>query len=210
VNLLFDAHTAPADTLDWLACWFDLALEPQWDEARRRFLIANADRFFRIRGTSRGMQATLRLYLDCDIGEEIFEPPVNGMSSGRVRVVERFLTRSTSTALVERTEVQSTAHRFDVMVPHDLTTDQLAMVDRLVKLNRPAHTLFEVQSYWAYFRVGLARVGLDTQLGESARFAETVLGETDLPDGYLPSRYPLDVTDRVVVGRDRLGDFGSL
>ena len=47
-HLILDSRTAPAADLPWLACWFGLALDPQWDETRRRFLIRHVDRFYRL------------------------------------------------------------------------------------------------------------------------------------------------------------------
>ncbi len=63
-SLLLDARTVPAADLCWLACWFGLVLDPQWNEAQRRFLVGNVDRFYRWRGTPAGLLATLRTYLD--------------------------------------------------------------------------------------------------------------------------------------------------
>lgn len=103
------------------------------------------------------------------------------------------------------------AHRFTVLVPTDLRTDrtyqerQLQAVQRIVELAKPAHTNFEVKPYWAHFRVGEARLGLDTLLDIDSRFVALVLGQGYLADAYLAPTYPWDVRDRIVVGRDDLG-----
>ena len=84
------------------------------------------------------------------------------------------------------------------------------MVSRIVQLEKPAHTAFEVRSYWDYFRVGEARLGIDTELGEDARFVAIVLGQDTLADGFLADPPPMDATDRLVLDREPLGALPPL
>ena len=218
---LFDPRIAPPETLDWLGCWLGVVLDPLWDEAKRRFFIRHADRIYRQRGTVAGVVVALRMYLDAQVDEGIFDPAC--WATGRVRLVERFRTRDMGGMVygdptggapalrpVTYADVVASAHRFTVMLPHDLSEEDLLMVERLVGLEKPAHTAFELKQYWALFRVGEARLGLDTQLGAGSRFVPVELGRTYLADGYLAAAYPFDVDDRIVVARDRLGDMPAL
>lgn len=95
-QVLFDPASTPAEALDWLARWFGLALDPAWDEDRRRLLLRHAMRFLALRGTARGLQAALRLALDECVDDEIFlaagDRPRRPDS---VRIIERFRTRRT-------------------------------------------------------------------------------------------------------------------
>jgi hypothetical protein len=84
------------------------------------------------------------------------------------------------------------------------------MVSRIVDLEKPAHTNYEVRRYWDYFRVGEARLGFDTILGQDARFLPMVLGQSALLDGYLAYPPPANAPDRVVLDRDRLGTMPAL
>lgn len=95
---LFDPRTAPAETLDWLADWFDVALDPAWDEARRRLFIHWAVRFFAIRGTIRGVETALALAFDRCVDEKLFTGD-QAQRSG-IRIVESFLTRRLSSLAV--------------------------------------------------------------------------------------------------------------
>lgn len=103
------------------------------------------------------------------------------------------------------------AHRFSVLVPIDLRSDmadqerRLQWVQRIVDLEKPAHTNFEVKPYWAHFRVGEVRLGLDTILDVDSRFVALVLGRGYLAESYLAPSHPWDVRDRTVAGRDHIG-----
>ena len=91
---LFDTRTAPAEALDWLAGWFDMALDPRWDEQRKRLFVRHAARFFGWRGTARGITAALRLAFDAAPDDDLFalEQPKCAPANG-VRLVEGFATR---------------------------------------------------------------------------------------------------------------------
>lgn len=238
-HLILDPRTTPAADLDWLACWFGLALDPQWDEARRRFLVGNVDRFYRMRGTVAGLVSTLRVYLGNTLNESVFI--VGPTDVGGVRVVERFLTRGVGSALfgdpsaaplgADDTEhtantastggtenaqatgyqrVAGAAHRFDVLVPVTAGTDTLAMVTKIVESAKPAHTLFDLRAYYDLFIVGQARLGLDTELGDLAAFVPMITGQNQLNTGYLGYPRPFDIPDRLIANRDRLGGLPAL
>lgn len=104
-------------------------------------------------------------------------------------------------------EICSTAHRFSVLVPEGLSQAEADMVERIIMLEKPAHTAFDVRRFWDYFRVGEARLGIDTVLGEEGRFLPIILGRDYLSEGYLESAYPMNVIGRTVSDRDALGDM---
>jgi len=107
------------------------------------------------------------------------------------------------------------AHRFTVLVPvglDDGPDEQLArrrLAERITEIEKPAHTVFEVKLYWGLFRVGEARLGLDTLIGVGSRSVALVLdsGVSLLGGAHLAYAEPWSVGDRVVVGRE--GNAGS-
>ncbi len=379
---LFDARTAAAEYLDWLAGWFGVGFDREWSEAKRRLFLTHAIELFNQRGTVAGLIRAIRLALDPCPDEILFTQDVTACSVGRVaacsaiapsvrfavRIVEQFLTRSTpgvvygdpteavgpgvttpatdwtpdqgaeplqrhyrtylqarydtpdklSTAWGETytsfdqvflspvlpdedthptvaadwrnftrralgftyatvtaadeevyqaflarryrhvnrlndayQETYETfgavklpgrdrfpadgprlydwiqfvsvvlptkrkAHAFTVLVPTTPESDrtfqmrQLDLVRRVVELEKPAHTSFVVKQYWALFRVGEARLGLDTILGAGSRLVALMLGASYLTEGFLASSEPWNVADRIVTGRDRTGDASVL
>ena len=113
------------------------------------------------------------------------------------------------------------AHRFSVLLPVPRTPGlagverdrerarRLNLARRIVELEKPAHTAFDVRFFYALFRVGAARVGFDTLVDRGSRSGELltpmVLGRGYLAESYLAPSPPWDAADRTVLGRDRLG-----
>jgi hypothetical protein len=128
--------------------------------------------------------------------------------------VERFLTRTLSGAAAGDptdptqptggegiTEAETRAHRFIVMVPTSLTPTTHNLVERIVSLGKPAHTAFTLKQYWALFRVGDVRLGLDTVLGRGGQFDSFHLGQSALAEAVLSESFPYTLTNRTVISR---------
>jgi phage tail-like protein len=206
-QILFDPQSAPQETLDWLAAWFGVALDPNWDDTKRRIFIAHAFEFFRWRGTAHGLSMALRLTLEDCFTPSIFESDTQTFG---VRVIERFRSRDAK-------QSTQTAHRFRVLLPvkpgssgnDEDNRSRLEIARRVIELHKPAHTSFDLQFYWAMFRLGEARLGAETLIDQGSRDPRLMpplnVGQGHLLEGYLAPRHPYNVPDRQVLGRDRLG-----
>ncbi len=101
------------------------------------------------------------------------------------------------------------AHRFSVLVPEprDVNEGQLRLyfqrIEQIVELAKPAHTQFDVQVYSGLCRVGVARLGIDTVLEQSARSSGLSLGAAVLGNTYLDTVYPYNLSDRRVLAPGR-------
>ncbi len=98
VEALFDARTVPTGALDWLAGWFELALDPAWDEHRHRLFVQHAMDFFRWRGTVHGLRLVLELAFDPCFDPAMFGGP-RAQDDGprRIRIVETYQIRLVGT-----------------------------------------------------------------------------------------------------------------
>ncbi|MBZ4417840.1 phage tail protein [Myxococcus sp. RHSTA-1-4] len=111
--------------------------------------------------------------------------------------------------------VRAAAHRFTVVLPvpsGSAAQEQRARLEqamRVVAVEKPAHTVFDVKFYWAMFRVGEARLGVDTLIDLGSRAPELMpamqLGREYLAESHLAPRPPQDAMDRHILGRDALG-----
>lgn len=92
--------------------------------------------------------------------------------------------------------VQESAHQFTIFLPMPAADAQnqlaqrakLDLAQRIADLEKPAHTLYELKFYWAFFRVGDARVGADTVLDTGSR-APQLLTPAVLGDAFAGSAY---------------------
>lgn len=345
---LFDARTAPVEALDWLAGWFGVALDPAWDETKRRLFLRHAMDFFRIRGTVRGLQTALRLVIDDCVDDDLFLADT-GDAPASIRIVEwfrlralpplalgdpapaagirqisappapntvdpRWLPAQGRAALLSRWSAaldaaclpdgdlplavpadaatasawqafadaalgftpgtgpaaqqayrdflarryrriavydttygdaattfdeiplpatlpadgaplrdwyefnaialatRATGHRFTVLLPVpareafalEQHAQRRALAQRIIELEKPAHTVYDVKFYWAMFRVGEARLALDTLLDQSSRAPElmppVVLGQSFLSEGRLAATPPEREQERPILG----------
>jgi phage tail-like protein len=201
---IWDTRTVPPDALEWLAGWIGLTLEPGWSEAQRRLLLAHAPALYPRRGTLTGLAWALRLALEPARGPAIFAREYDDRGAP-VRIVERFQTRRfAGVAVGDPTDqaapsgevldlARERAHRFIVLLPAELGPAERALVERVIDAQKPAHTLVVLKRYWDLFRVGEARLGLDSRLGPAGRFVPFLLGETALAEGAIGAAYPEDL-----------------
>jgi phage tail-like protein len=155
--------------------------------------------------------------IDSELEDALLDLLLSDTRPSRVRIVERFAGRGGRAVVAgdptrgsSDDTLEAAAHRFVVLVPEGITADERSMVERVIDLEKPAHTAFDVRAYWDMTRVGEMRLGIDTLLGPSGRFVETRLGESYLAEGFIGGRPPADVADRIVMDRDGIGGFPPL
>ncbi len=129
----FDADTAPADFLPWLATWVALDLDQNWLQLRRRRLIKEAIWLYRWRGTRPGLSRYIELY--CGVRPEINDQPFSGMKLGPGTL----LGRDTVLGGVR-------PHTFLVTLavpdPSALNEETIRLI---IESQKPAHTAYELR-----------------------------------------------------------------
>lgn len=104
------------------------------------------------------------------------------------------------------------AHQFTVLLPTSLNSPSPwsgpdpEIVKRIVELEKPAHTSFDVKQYFAMFRVGEARLGMETIMEPARPLQDAVLGGHYLAEGFLSLPPAWKVPGRLILGRDTAGN----
>jgi phage tail-like protein len=107
------------------------------------------------------------------------------------------------------TPFQTTAHRFSVFFPLPPgSTDAPQRTDlasRVIRLEKPAHTTFEVDFYWTWFRLGEARLGEGTVVDLGSRspslIAPYAVGNTRIGAAYFAPDSTAMGPGRMILGR---------
>src|SRR5690606_19124248 len=206
-----------------------MALDRRWPLAARRRLVAEATWLFRFRGTVPGLSRMIELYLDMPI--QIVEHfRVRGLGGAIVGAGEGAIGEQTSSgsvlgagfrvggaigseAIVDIGSEQSLAelgedgfathaHRFTVVIPAPLTGEQREVVEHILEVHRPAHTLYQLCTLDAGLRVGVGLyAGLSTIVGPTGGFLQLQVGGSTLGRDRIVGQ-PLPGTN---VGSARLG-----
>jgi phage tail-like protein len=186
---MLDPEAAPRDVIDWLGAIIDLSFDPSWPLERRRELVMAAAELFRVRGTIAGLERYIEIYTGVRpvIVEAFLERPGGSSFLGRpgsvvgygLPLVEASLSPQPDAALWALY-----AHRFAIYVYVDDACDDavtLAAVERIVEVNKPAHTTHTLLAVHPEARLGVqSRVGLDLVIG-AAKAPATELGGDLMP-----------------------------
>jgi phage tail-like protein len=190
---LLDVAHVPDDALPWLAGFLDVVLDPAWDPARRRALLAAAPDLYRRRGTLGGLADTIAIVTGT-------APAIEELANGRafdavgrarlggVRLFGRARARfAVGASALGQAPISSygdptldaltaLAYRIRVAVPGTSAVASArgrAQLERLVERQKPAHVVASVRVGGGALQVGVAAVGVDTAFG---RLPPPVLG----------------------------------
>ncbi|MBE0659932.1 MAG: hypothetical protein IH602_19720 [Bryobacteraceae bacterium] len=202
---LLDPRGAPRELLPWLAAFVGLVLDDRWPEQARRSLIEEAVWLFRFRGTLPGLRRFLEIYLG--------RPPVL-VEQFRVRglggailggdgglqassVLGAGFRVGGAVGLTETQQLDGSvddafethAHRFAVIIPVTLSEEQREVVQHILDVHRPAHTVVNVCTVGAGMRVGRGLlVELSSIIGPTGGFRSMQLDQSLLGMGVVIGR----------------------
>lgn len=224
---LLDARSAPGEILPWLASFLGLTLDERMahaprpggevEDVRRRY-IAEAIWLFRFRGTVRGLRRFVEIYLGVQtiliekfrvrgMGGALLEDSAGVSSSSILGAGFRIggAIGEDETQILDGTiedAFKTHAHRFALIIPAELTSEQQSVVAQILELHRPAHTLVEVCTVGAGMRVGRGlHIALTSIIGRSGGFTQLQLGNALLGRGAILG----SAEAGTVIGGSRLG-----
>jgi phage tail-like protein len=160
---------APPDVLRWLAALLDLTFDPSWPLARRRALVGEAVDLYRRRGTPAGIVRYVEVYAGIRpvVTEQFRLRPDRATTAGGGVLGSSFAVglAGATDAPPDEELIRAYAHRFTVHLPLPDPCDRdvvVGVVDRIVTVNKPAHTAHELAILGADARVGeQSTVGVD-------------------------------------------------
>jgi phage tail-like protein len=202
-HALLDPCAAPAEILPWLAGFLGLVLDERWSLETKRAIIREAAWLFRFRGTVPGLTRFLELYTGTKViliekfrlrglgalGEP-GGPESRAILGGGFRVggaLGDLASEPLSGSAADAFETH--AHRFSVMIPAALTSEQLDVVRRILDVHRPTHTIVDVCTVDSGMRVGRGlHIGLTSIIGRSGGFTPLQTGVSLLGPGVVIGR----------------------
>jgi phage tail-like protein len=168
IHTYFEPFNTPKKFLPYLASVLALVLDESWNEAKKRELIANIVRIYKLRGTPRGLALYLKIYTESE--PEIIENywPFNGFQVG---VSSTIGVDSIIIGYIDR------AHCFTVRIPQTIENTPMNMIRKIhaiVLAEKPAHTNYymvfaetEVEDA-DFMQIGVASmIGVESWVGES-------------------------------------------
>jgi hypothetical protein len=200
-----------------------MPLDERWPEAVKRAILREATWLFRFRGTVKGLSRFLQLYTG--VAPVIVEQyrlrglgavgDANGPESRAIlgagfRVGGELGDPNQSPIAGQATAAdafQTNAHRFTVLIPARLSEEQTDVVQQILDVHRPAHTIVQLCTVDAGMRVGRGlMIGLTSMIGRTGGFRQLQTGASRIgrdailgrPEaGTIPDASRLGVDSRV-------------
>jgi phage tail-like protein len=158
ISTLFDPKETREEFLPWLAGWVALDLRADWVPAQKRSFLANVVPLYRRRGTKENLAEFVSIFTG-------LSPVITGDSVGDIQI-------GVNSTLGENFQIGGSApHFFNVRVTmSDPDSEAVARQQRiataLIKLQKPAHTDFELQIVHDSMQIGdRSQIGVTTLLG---------------------------------------------
>lgn len=199
-HALISSQCAPEEILPWLADFVGLVLDHRWPEPVKRQAIKEAIWLFRFRGTIKGLSRFLWIYLGREpiiiehyrvrgMGGAMVGPDASPASKPVIGAGFRVggAVGDTADSLKDCDDGFDThAHRFSVVLPVEVSDEQLEVIHEILQRHRPAHTLYDVCTVDSGMRLGIGLyVGLTSIAGSSSGFGKIQIGASLLGRGDL-------------------------
>ena len=153
IHNYFDPDLTPARFLPWLASWFDLVLDENWNEAQQRELLNSVMWLYRRRGTRVALQRYLEIFTQNPV--EILEKRAKNMTLGRRARLGVGVALGTGnmphtfTVRVQLNEILPPPKMDEEKAAREvarLEKQRLALLNRMIMAEKPAHTSYRLEA----------------------------------------------------------------
>ncbi len=203
-QVLLDPLSTPKAMLPWLSDLVGMNLDDRWSENSQRKILQESMWLFKYRGTVAGLKRLIEIYLQRDItliehfqvrglgGAFVGESnalAANSILGAGFRIGGKLGIEDSAVSIDGESIVDAIsthAHKFSVIVPLILTTEQASVIEHILDVHRPAHTIFDICSVDSGMRLGTGlHLGMTSVVGQSSGFGQlqvgnSVLGRTDV------------------------------
>jgi phage tail-like protein len=198
----FDPRTVPAEALDWLGAFLDVAFDQRLKEPLRRRLLAEMPNLYRRRGTVSALETMVSIVAEAEVrivesfrmrrrtGVLLGSTPDNAASGGMGSLIGPGLQLGGGGPEGDLADYFAlTAHRFQLLIARASEPAVHDLIDTLVEAAKPAHTIHTICWLDSGFKLDRsAYVGL-TRISASNLFPPAlipaVLGRSHLPRPHL-------------------------
>ena len=193
-QLLLNPATTPQEALPWLASFAGLVLDRRWPDAARRELVGRAFALYRVRGTLDALEQILGIYLGRRPviverwrlrgipGAVLGGDPDGAASSVLGAGMRAGGTLATGPGRPSAEDgFRTSAHRFTVLTPMDLSNEQRDVVHSILHRHRPVHTEYDVCELGSGMRIGRRlHLRLSSFVGPQSGWVPAIAGQGDV------------------------------
>lgn len=178
IHTYFQPFDTPKKFLPYLASILALVIDESWDEGKKRELIANIVKIYKLRGTSRGLALYLKIYTDSS--PEILENfwPFNGFQVG---VSSTIGVDSIIIGYINR------SHCFSVRIPQtidDTPVEMIRKIHAIVQAEKPAHTnYYMIFAEPAVEEADFMQIGVASMIGVESWVGEKENAHDEIEEG---------------------------
>jgi phage tail-like protein len=196
-----DPRSTPDEFLPWLSSWLALAYDENWPKKNFRKLIELAPQIYKMRGTRRGIEKMLSLYLASqeELDKDSTEMVVDQQS--KFMIIENFQLDPVKNEDEYMRLFCNDPYTFCVIInPLYIDERKKIIIKKIVESEKPAHTVGNIVFLEPWFYLGAhTYLGINTVLqeskfilGDSAIGRDTILGRRESSGSIGSSRIGID------------------
>lgn len=156
---LFNHESTPQEFVDWLASSLGLLLKQNWTLEKKRQVIGKILGLYRMRGTKRGLEEYIRIY----VGEDV---PIHIYEFTNALQISESSTIGNNTIIGEGRPFYFGVHVLLPVANRELLLQKRSAIIEIIEREKPAHTYYSLTMEVPTLQIGKqSTIGIDTVLG---------------------------------------------